>query len=156
LYVAYTEILKDNFAVGEQFLDEYKALCEVPLDTDDPDERAHRQDETLRRKRLYLYLLAEGRKTQGKLGEAFDHYMALASLGEGKTLLEMPNEPNVRMRPDVWARGRIEGMIRQTADPAARKSLEERVNKEWAGVKSGNDLARLRDFVAVFGPYFQA
>jgi outer membrane protein assembly factor BamB len=156
LYVAYTEILKDNFAAGEQFLDEYKALCEVPLDTDDPDERAHRQDETLRRKRLYTYLLAEGRKTQGKLGEAFDHYMALASLGEGKTLLEMPNEPNVRMRPDVWARGRIEGMIRQAADPTARKSLEDRVNKEWAAVKAANDLTRLREFVGVFGPYFQA
>jgi outer membrane protein assembly factor BamB len=156
LYVAYTEILKDNFAAGEPFLEEYKPLCELPLDTDDTDERTLRQDETLRRKRLYLFLLAEGRKGQGKLGEAFDHYMALATLGEGKTLLEMPNEANVRMRPDVWARGRIEGMIRGAADPAARKSLEDRVNKEWEAVKAGNDLTRLREFVGVFGPYFQA
>lgn len=156
LYVAYTEILKDNFAAGEPFLDEYKALCEVPLDTDDPDERAQRQDETLRRQRLFLYLLAKGREKQGKLGEAFDHYLSLAGLGEGKTLLEMPDEPNVRMRPDVWARGRIEGMIRLAADPTARKSLEDRVNKEWAGVKGGNDLGRLREFVGVFGPYFPA
>jgi tetratricopeptide (TPR) repeat protein len=156
LYTAYTEILRSDFAAGEPNLDEYQALCEVPLDTDDPDELSRRKDETLRRQRLYLYLLAKGRETQGKLGEAFDHYLALAGLGEGKTLLEMPDEPNVRMRPDVWARGRIEGMIRRAGDPAARKSLEDRVNKEWATVKGGNDLARLRDFVSVFGPYFPA
>lgn len=154
LYVAYTELLRENFAAGESFLGEYKALCEVSLDTDDPLERKRREDETLRRKRLHLYLVAKGREGQGRLGEAFDHYLALSSLGEGKSLFEMPDEPNVRMRPDVWARGRIEGMIRKTTDPAARKSLESRVNKEWETVKAGNDLNRLREFVSVFGPYF--
>ena len=58
-----------------------------------------------------------GREAQGRLGEAFDQYLALANLGEGKKLLEMPDEPNVRMRPDVWARGRIEAMIRRAERP---------------------------------------
>src|SRR4029453_11474467 len=89
-------------------------------------------------------------------GDAFDHYISLANMGEAKNLLEMPDEPNVRMRPDVWARGRIEAMIRRSNDAAARKSLEDRVNKEWVEVKSGNDLKRLREFGAVFGPYFAA
>lgn len=155
LYVAYTELLRENFAAGEPLLKEYETLCEVPPDgTDEPLELRRRQDESLRRRRLYLYLLAKGREGQGRLGDAFDHYLALANLGEGKTLFEMPDEPSVRMRPDVWARGRIEGMIRKAADPAARQSLEDRVNREWAEVKDRNDLTRLREFVAVFGPYF--
>ena len=58
------------------------------------------------------------------------------------------------MRPDVWARGRIEAMIRGAADPAARKPLEDRVRQEWEAVKGGEDLARLREFVEVFGPFF--
>ena len=61
-------------------------------------------------------------RRQGRLGEAFDHYLALANLGEGKQLLDMPDEPNVRMRPDVWARGRIEAMIRRAADPRRARS----------------------------------
>src|SRR5262249_19113302 len=36
----------------------------------------------------------------------------------------------------------------------ARKALEDRVNREWNAVKDGQDLNRLRHFVAVFGPYF--
>ena len=101
-----------------------------------------------------MYLVARGREGQGRLGEAFDNYISLANMGEAKSLLEMPDEPNVRMRPDVWARGRIEAMIRRSADPVARKSLEDRVEKEWMAVKRANNLKRLRDFVAVFGPYF--
>src|SRR5262249_28086572 len=101
-------------------------------------------------------LLAKGREGQGRLGDAFDNYLKLAALGEGKTLLEMPDEPNVRMRPDVWARGRIEGMIRTAVNPAARKSPEDRVNAEWATGKGANDRKRLGEFVAVFGPYFPA
>lgn len=157
LYLAYTDLVRSDFNSGESILEEYKALCEVPADPDEaPEEKIRRLDETERRQRLYLYLLARGREGQGRLGDAFDHYIGLANMGEAKNLLEMPDEPNVRMRPDVWARGRIESMIRRSSDPAARKSLDDRVDKEWAEVKSGNDLKRLRDFVAVFGPYFAA
>ena len=156
LYIAYTELVRNDFAAGEPILKEYAELCNVKIeDGIDMVERQQRLDETERRRRLYLFLLAKGREGQGRLGEAFDHYLSLAHLGEGKALLDMPDEPNVRMRPDVWARGRIEGMIRKATDPAARKSLEDRVGKEWEAVKKAdNDLNRLRDFVSVFGPYF--
>jgi hypothetical protein len=155
LYIAYTELIRTDFAAGESFLPEYEVLCEVPIEEGmDPIEKQNRRDETDRRRRLALYLLARGREGQGRLGEAFDKYLALANLGEGKQLLDMPDEPNVRMRPDVWARGRIESMIRKAANPSARKALEERVNKEWDGVKDGKDMKKLREFVAVFGPYF--
>jgi outer membrane protein assembly factor BamB/TolA-binding protein len=155
LYLAYTDLIRNDFKTAESILDEYKALCEIPADPNEaPDEKIRRLDENERRTRLYLYLLARGRESQGKLGEAFDHYVSLANMGEAKNLLEMPDEPNVRMRPDVWARGRIEAMIRRATDPAARQSLEARVNQEWDAVKAGTDLKRLREFVAVFGPYF--
>src|SRR5206468_11633366 len=137
---------------GEMYLKENETLCEVPLDGDlEPFEKKRREDESLRRRRLYYYLLARGREDQKRLSEAFDHYLKLASLGEGRTLFEMPDEPSVRMRPDVWARGRIEAMIRRAADPVARKSLEDRVNKEWEEVLAKNDRKKLQEFVDVFG-----
>jgi outer membrane protein assembly factor BamB len=154
-YVAYTELLRSDFKTGEKYLDEYTALCEVPIEPGEPaEDKVLRLDETARRQRLRQVLLAKGRESQGRLGEAFDHYLALASLGEVKKLEDMPDEPNIRMLPDVWARGRIENMIRKSTDPNARKMLEERVQKEWDAVKNRNDLTRLRQFVAVFGPYF--
>jgi outer membrane protein assembly factor BamB/TolA-binding protein len=154
-YVAYTELLRNDFAAGERYLAEYSRLCEIPADASEgPEEKVRREEEISRRQRWREYLLAKGREEQGRLGEAFDHYIALANMGELQNLLEMPDEPNVRMRPDVWARGRIEGMIRRTKDGPARQSLEDRVQKEWESVKAGNDLRRLREFVAVFGPYF--
>lgn len=157
LYIAYTELLRADFNSGEGFLKEYEALCDIPADKDETGEdKARREEEIKRRKRLHFYLLARGRETQGRLGEAFDHYLALANLGESKQLLEMPDEPNVKMRPDVWARGRIEAMIRRAGTAEAKKSLEDRVNKEWEGVKDGKDLKKLREFVSVFGPFFDS
>lgn len=157
LYIAYTELLRADFNAGEEYLKEYEALCELPVDpAETPEDKVRREDETKRRKRYSYYLLARGRETQGKLGEAFDHYLALANLGEGKQLLDMPDEPNVKMRPDVWARGRIEAMIRRAATAEAKKSLETRVDKAWDEVKDGKDLKKLREFVAVFGPFFDS
>lgn len=155
LYVAYSELLRERFDEGEKFLKEYQTLCTVPIEPDlEPFEKRRREDESLRRKRTFHYLLARGREGQKKLSEAFDQYLILASLGEGRTLFEPPDEPTVRMRPDVWARGRIEAMIRRTVDPSARKALEDRVNKEWEEVQAGTDRKRLQEFVDVFGPYF--
>lgn len=157
LYAAYTELARRDFAAAEPYLGEYAALCEVSTDgADDPFEKKRREDQTVRRKQNYLYLLAKGREGQGRLADAFDTCLALAGLGGGADLFDLPDDPGVKIRGDVWARGRIDGMIRQAADPAAKKNLEDRVNKEWAAVQAGNDPARLREFVAVFGPYFPA
>ncbi|MCS6865653.1 MAG: PQQ-binding-like beta-propeller repeat protein [Gemmataceae bacterium] len=157
LYIAYTELLRADFEAGEEFLAEYEALCEVPPSPNEtPEDRIRREDETKRRKRLHYYLLARGREKQGRLSEAFDHYLALANLGESKQLLDTPDEPNVKMRPDVWARGRIESMIRRASSPQARQALEVRVNREWEKVKDSKNLQQLREFVAVFGPYFDS
>lgn len=151
-YVAYTDLLQKDFAAGEPYLAEYAALCELPLDTDDELERSRRQEVTLRRKQIRLDLLARGREGQGRLREAFDYYLALAHLDEGKTPFEMPDDPDVRARSDVRARGQIERILRRATNPADRKILEDRVAAEWQAVREGNDLNRLQKFVDVFGP----
>ncbi|OWK44317.1 hypothetical protein FRUB_02249 [Fimbriiglobus ruber] len=156
LYLAYTDLLRDDFAAGESILNEYEALCEVPIESDDPAEKQRLMDEQVRRKGLYLALVAKGREKQGRLAEAFDHYRAFAALGDNKQLVAIYDEPNGTTRPDVWARGKIDSMIRHATDPAVRKPLEERVQKDWDGVRTANDLTRLREFVKVFGPYFPA
>ena len=153
-YVAYTEILRNKFEDGERFLAEYDSLCSVPVDAEDPNEKQKQMDENVRRRGLYLSLLAKGREKQGKLVEAFENYRKFAALGDNKQLVSIYDEPNGMTRPDVWARGRIDAMIRGAKDPAARKPLEERVQKDWEAVRDANDLNGLREFVKVFGPYF--
>ena len=155
-YVVYTELLRSKFADGEPYLAEYEALCELPIDAEDPAERQRLLDEQLRRKALYLTIVGRGREAQGRLGEAFDAYRAFASLGDNRQLVTIHDEPNALTRPDVWARGRIDAMLRGAADPAARKPLEGRVAAEWAELRAANDLPRLREFARVFGASFAA
>ncbi len=155
LYVAYTELIRKDFPQAEPYLEEYRRLCEVPeRPGETAEEKIRRLDETERRIRLYEYLMARGREQQRRLGDAFEHYIRLAQMGDARRLLEMPDEPNVRIRPDVWARGRIELMMQRATDPAIRRPLEERVRQQWEQVRTANDLARLREFVNIFGLHF--
>jgi outer membrane protein assembly factor BamB/tetratricopeptide (TPR) repeat protein len=155
LYIAYTEILRDRFADGESFLPEYKQLCEFAVDPDAPD-HGRQNEEQIRRRGLYFSLVASGREAQGRLVEAFDNYRAYAELGEKGKLLPVPEDPNTSALSTVWASGRIDAMMKATKDNATRKPLEDRVSKDWAEVREANDLNRLRKFVTVFGPYFEA
>lgn len=156
LYIAYTEMLRNDFNAGEPILVEYKGLCEIAIDSEDPIQRQQLIDEQVRRMGLYLSLVAKGRERQGKLTDAFDHYRQFAALGDNKQLVPIFDEPNNMTRPDVWARGKIDTMIRNAKEPAIRKPLEDRVTADWTAVKNANDLGRLREFVKVFGPYFEA
>ncbi|MFO0849098.1 MAG: PQQ-binding-like beta-propeller repeat protein [Gemmataceae bacterium] len=153
LYVALTDLLRADFPAGEKHLAEYEALCEVPVDAEEPAEKERLIAEQLRRRGLYLSIVARGREKQGRLADAFDAYRAFAVLGDNKETQPDPDLPSAKILPRVWARGKIDAMMR-AASADARKVLDERVQREWAAVKGGNDLARLREFVAVFGPYF--
>ncbi|MGL4423026.1 MAG: hypothetical protein ACRCZF_20350, partial [Gemmataceae bacterium] len=156
LYQTTTELLRRDFSANENLLTDYEKLLELPIDTDDPNHRQRLVDEQFRRRSLYLCLLAKGREQQGRLAEAFDKYREFATLGGGKQLVAIYDEPNGQTRPDIWARGRIDAMFRKATNPATRKPLEERVEKEWAATRNGNDLNALREFISVFGPYFDA
>ena len=64
---------------------------------------------------LEIHNLAKGREKQGRLMEAFDAYMEFGNRpktekGEPK-LINVVDERNVKAPPDVWAQGRIAGMV---------------------------------------------
>lgn len=156
LYEAYTQFirLQTDFAKVEPILAEYKGLCEFAIDPSDSVNYPRQLEEQIRRRGLYLNLLAEGREKQGRLADAFDAYREYATLGERNKMLPVPEDPTTLALPEVWAAGRIDAMMRKAKDPATRKPLEDKVAKEWAEVKAANDLDRLRAFVKAFGPYF--
>src|SRR5262249_9371225 len=82
LYDALTEYLQRDLNKAEKYLDESKALCEKPDPepgsalSGDKDLLAEQQ----RRMANYLCLVAEGRRGQGRLTEAFDYYEKFGAL----------------------------------------------------------------------------
>ena len=155
LYVAYTEILRGDFAAANKFLPEYKQLCEFAITAEEGSpERAREIEEQTRRKGLFYSLVAKGCEKEGRLVEAFDNYRAYAALGEKGRLLPVPEDTNTLALSSVWASGRIDAMMRAAKDDVIRKPLEDRVAKEWDTVRGANDLVQLESFVKTFGPYF--
>ena len=156
LFEAITELLQNNFNAGEAMLPEYEKLCsvEIPAGVTEA-QRKMLIEEELRRKSNYYCLVAKGKETQGKLLDAFEAYMKFGTLVGNKEMVSVIDEPNTNARPDVWARGRIQNMIKK-ATPEQRKPLENKVVEEWKKVKDANDLEKLRGFVKVFGGMFDA
>lgn len=155
LYIAYTEILRSDFAAANKFLPEYKSLCDFAIDAEEGSpERARQIEEQVRRKGLFYSFVAKGCEKEGRLVEAFDNFRAYAALGEKGRLLQVPEDPNTMAQSSVWASGRIDAMVRAAKDNSIRKPLEDKVAKEWEAVRDANDLGALENFVKTFGPYF--
>ena len=156
LFEAITELLQNDFNSGEKMLDEYKTLCDVEIPaTATEAQKKMLAEEELRRKSNFYCLVAKGKETQGKLLDAFDAYMKFGTLVGNKEMINVIDEPNTNARPDVWARGRIQNMIKK-ATPEQRKPLENKVVEEWKKVRETTDLETLRGFVKVFGGMFDA
>jgi outer membrane protein assembly factor BamB len=145
LYEALTQLLHNDFAAGEAFLKDYEDLVK-PEDGEVGDAKA----EARRRRVGFLVLVGRGREGQGKLVEALQAYLELAGLEGGDALMPLPGDPGVKVRTDVWARGRIDELLKK-ADAAQRKRLEEEIDKQkkrdGAERKEG-----LRRRAALFGP----
>src|SRR5262249_41146010 len=151
LYATLTELLQRDFNTAEQYLEEYKKLCEVEVPAAASAEERHKiEEERHRRQSGYLYLVAEGRGKQGRLMEAFQAYLDFGSLAGNNDLVSVIGEPAVKARPDVWARGRIAALVAK-ASPEVRKQLESEIAKRWKVVQQSKDLESLRRFVAAFG-----
>ncbi|WP_020470292.1 outer membrane protein assembly factor BamB family protein [Zavarzinella formosa] len=156
LFEAITELLQSDFNSGEKMLDEYKKLCEVEIpEAATEAQRKILAEEELRRKSNFFCLVAKGKENQGKLLDAFENYMSFGTLVGNKEMVTVIDEPNTNARPDVWARGRIQNMIKK-ATPEQRKPLEDKVVEEWNKVRDTNDVEKLRGFVKVFGGMFDA
>ena len=71
-------------------------------------------------------------------------------------MVNVIDEPNTNARPDVWARGRIQNMIKKATPAAAAAAGGPGRVEEWKKVKDTTDLDKLRGFVKVFGGMFEA
>jgi outer membrane protein assembly factor BamB len=155
LYETLTELFKQpDFSANEKYLDEYKAMCAVPIPADaTPEDRKRLEEEGQRRQANFLCLLAKGREEQGRLREAFQAYMDFSIKAANRDLVSVVDQPTIRARPDIWAQGRIAAMVAK-ATAAQRQPLEDQIAKQWADVRASSDLEKLRRFVAVFGSLF--
>src|SRR5262249_52700610 len=109
LYEAMTELFRDKFGEAEKYLAEYEAMGDVKPNLtgkteEDAKEKARAEEEQLRRRSTYLYLLAKGREGQGRLVDAFDFYQKFGAIAGHKELVSVPDESMLKAPPDVWAR----------------------------------------------------
>jgi outer membrane protein assembly factor BamB len=160
LYEAMTELIRDKFGEGEKYLTEYEAMNVVEPDLsvkkEELDKEKQRAEaETQRRKSAFLYLLAKGRESQGKLVEAFDYYQKFGAVAGRNELVSVPDESVLKAAPDVWAQGRIAAMVAK-ATPEARMPLEKQIANSWEDVRKSGDTEKLRRFVTMFGALFHA
>ena len=155
LYDTLTELFQRDFEGSEKYLHEYEEMCKVDIPKNAlPEEVQKLQDEQRRRQGNLLCLLGKGREKQGRLVEAFDAYMKYGTLNGNKQMVSVVDQPAVQARPDVWAQGRIDDMLKK-ATPEQRRPLEAQITTEWEKVRGG-DTEALRHFVALFGSIFEA
>ncbi|MCS6978330.1 MAG: PQQ-binding-like beta-propeller repeat protein [Gemmatales bacterium] len=150
LYEAMAELLEQDFAANEDLLKEFEALVTSWSDAglSEEDRQAHERELRDRKARL-LRLVAKGREQQGRLSEALAAYIDFAELGRDE-LISFPEDPGTRALPRVWAKGRIDLLLRH-ADASKRRELEQIIQQRWQQVAASNDLDAMRKFVALFG-----
>jgi outer membrane protein assembly factor BamB len=156
LYTTLTELMQADFGAAEQYLTEYRDLCQVPVpDNATPEQRQKAEEAQRQRYAGYLCLVADGREKQGRLVEAFQAYLDFGTLAENKELVTVINDRSVKARPDVWAQGRIAALVAK-ATPEQRKPLEAEIARRWQSVRDDKDPNSLPRFVAAFGSLFAA
>lgn len=156
LYATLTELFQRDFTAAEQYLEEYKELCKIPIQADATAEqkRAAQQEQT-NRQAGFLILLARGREQQGRLVEAFQAYLDFTSLAANQDQIPVINEPSVKVQPGLWAQGRIAQLVAK-ASPAQRRPLEAEIASRWQKIKSSEKIEDLQRFVVAFGSQFAA
>jgi outer membrane protein assembly factor BamB/tetratricopeptide (TPR) repeat protein len=152
LYEALTQLLQRDFKAGSEYLDDYKELCKVPVPPGaTPDVQMRALDEQRRREINYLCLVARGREQSGGLSEALQAYRELHAKGGDANLITTVDDPLVKARLDVWARGRVAALLEKMT-AAQRKDLEDQLGREWQALRAADDVEGLGRFVALFGP----
>jgi outer membrane protein assembly factor BamB len=153
LYEAMTQLLQRDYRAGEQHLDEYRALCKVPIPPKaTAEERAQLQAEERKRQTRLLCLVARGHEQQpGRLSEALDDYRELVRRADDGQLVNVVDDPLVKARLDVWARGRVAALFAQ-AGAEQRLILDELARGEWQRLRATEDVEAIGRFVMLFGP----
>jgi outer membrane protein assembly factor BamB len=155
LYSTLTELLRDKFKEGQQYLAEYKELCGVPIpDKASPEERQKLAQEERQRLAGFYGLVAKGYEDEGRVVDAFQAYLDLGALAKNheNELVSIINAP-IQVKPEVWAQGKIAALIARL-NPAQLKPLEEEIGRRWQAVLVSKDLKEERQFVAAYGELF--
>jgi outer membrane protein assembly factor BamB len=155
LYTTMTELLRDKFKDGKQYLAEYQELCNVPIPEKATAEELQKlKQEERRRKAGFYCLVAKGYEEEGRIGDAFLAYLDFGALAKDheNELVSVINEP-VQVKPEVWAQGKIASLIAKS-NPAQLKPLEEEIGRRWQAVLTSKDLKEERQFVAAYGELF--
>jgi hypothetical protein len=131
LFATLGQLLQRDFAAGEKYLDEYRRLgAVVPAAGLPPDDETRRQ----RRQQLRA-LVARGRESQGRIGDALRVLDDLLDGARPDDLLAVPEDPALRVRPDVWARGRVAALA---AHARERRVLKAEMERRWREILGGS------------------
>ncbi|MCI0461393.1 MAG: PQQ-binding-like beta-propeller repeat protein, partial [Gemmataceae bacterium] len=154
LYDTLKELLQRDFSVGEEYLDEFKLLCSVPVSESATAEERKQLEKDQRHRQAGMWgLVAKGREQQGRLLEAFQAYLEFATLAGTEEQISVPDDPSLKARGDVWAQGRIAALVAK-ANAEQRKPLEDELAQRWRSVQASKDTEGLRRFVLAFGSLF--
>jgi outer membrane protein assembly factor BamB len=140
LYRTLTQWLERDFVQAEKHLEEYRALCRVPIPAELP--TAHQtplRQEEQRRHALLHTLVARGRHEQGRLLEAALAYEALLGSAGSEPLVLAPDDTAVQLRPDLWVQKRVAALLR-AASATQRRRLAEHFRARLERFTSQEDL----------------
>jgi hypothetical protein len=148
LFGALTELLQRDFPEGEKYLPEWRTLSTL---VPGKGNRPPTTDEVRQRRQQLCTLVAAGRGRQGRVSEALQSWREFLALSQQTDLLSVPEEPGLRVRPEVWARECVAGMAR-AADAEGRRTLAEEMDRAWQEVRNNEDqVAAVRRFLTLFG-----
>jgi outer membrane protein assembly factor BamB/tetratricopeptide (TPR) repeat protein len=151
LFDTLTELIRRDGQASEELLKEYKELSETdPGGATDEEQARRREEEQLRRRVEYHLTVARLRQMQGRMGDALQAYLDLAALGPREALMSSPDDPALRVRRDVWVRGRFVELSGR-ATPEQRKQLEDAMRRRLKEPQERKDVPGLRDALALFG-----
>jgi outer membrane protein assembly factor BamB len=152
LFDALTRLLRDDFAKGEKFLDEYRRLSQVEASiTATPREAATAREEQEKRRLLLLCVIARGREQQGRLVDALDQYEGICEIsGDADRLLAL-DATSVEIQPRLWAAQRIAELLAR-CPVEKRAALDQALDRRWSSIQSSGNIDALERFVDLFGP----
>jgi len=151
---ALTRLLLDDFTTNERFLGPYDRLCRRPADADAdaaPAQVRAYQAEQRRWALNRLALTALGRGRQGRVDLALKAYRDLYETAAPNETMAAPDDPAVRIRPDVWVQERIAALAGAATTPEQRKSFQEQIDQDWRAARSAGDAGPLARFVVLYG-----
>jgi outer membrane protein assembly factor BamB len=148
LFGALIELLQRDFPQAEKHLADCETLCMLAPGKDG---RPPSAEEVRQRRQQLFALVAAGRGRQGQVPWALQSWRNLLALSRPGDLLPMPEDPALRVRPEVWVRERVAELARAT-DTDGRQALAAEMDRAWRSVRDHKDDAEALDrYLTLFG-----